>query len=174
MKKIVFGLLLSISHFGFTQTTRYGYVPRDASSQINWAKVGEDSNKMLQEVLRDREEKKSKVMSSDYILKGNSKFALQDYQGALFFYSKAIELNPSESNSYYNRGLAKSHLEDYRGAIADYTIAIELKPNSGLFYYNRGLAKLQLNQKDSGCLDLSTAGELGETDAYEDIKQYCN
>ena len=41
-------------------------------------------------------------------------------------------------------------------------------------YYNRGLAKIQLGQKDSGCLDLSKAGELGYVEAYEAIKQYCN
>jgi hypothetical protein len=57
MKKIVFGLLLSISQFGFTQTTGYGYVPRDASSQVNYAKVGEDANKMLQNYLVERERK---------------------------------------------------------------------------------------------------------------------
>ena len=57
MKKIVFGLLLSISHFGFTQTTGYGYVQRDANSQVNYAKVGQDANKMLQNYLVERERK---------------------------------------------------------------------------------------------------------------------
>ena len=36
----------------------------------------------------------------------------------------------------------------------NYTISIEA-------YYNRGLTKIFINQKDSGCLDLSKAGELG-------------
>jgi len=31
-----------------------------------------------------------------------------------------------------------------------------------------------LGQKDSGCLDLSKAGELGYFKAYETIKKYCN
>ncbi len=37
-----------------------------------------------------------------------------------------------------------------------------------------GVAKLGLGQKDSGCLDLSKAGELGFDKAYESIKKYCN
>jgi len=31
-----------------------------------------------------------------------------------------------------------------------------------------------LGQKDSGCLDLSKAGELGKFEGYEAIKKYCN
>jgi len=31
-----------------------------------------------------------------------------------------------------------------------------------------------LGQKDSGCLDLSKAGELGKSIAYEAIKKHCN
>ena len=37
------------------------------------------------------------------------------------------------------------------------------------FYFS----KLKLGQKESGCLDLSRAGELGYNEAYEAIKKYC-
>jgi hypothetical protein len=40
--------------------------------------------------------------------------------------------------------------------------------------YVRGLSKIILGQKDSGCLDLSKAGELGYDRAYEAIEKYCN
>ncbi len=56
----------------------------------------------------------------------------------------------------------------------DYNKAIELNPNLAEVYYNRGLAKIGLGQKDSGCLDLSKAGEMGYADAYEFINEYCN
>ena len=52
--------------------------------------------------------------------------------------------------------------------------AIELNPKNSGAYYARGLAKIVLGQKDSGCLDLSKAGELGFVDTYEAIKQFCN
>ena len=74
---------------------------------------------------------------------------------------------------YYKRGNAKEKLQDYTGAIADYTKAIELNPKDPSAYYNRGLAKIDLSQKDSGCLDLSKAGEWGAERAYEMIKKYC-
>lgn len=41
------------------------------------------------------------------------------------------------------------------------------------YYYYRGIAKLNSNQIDSGCLDLSKAGELGYKEAYVLIKKYC-
>lgn len=31
-----------------------------------------------------------------------------------------------------------------------------------------------LKQKNSGCLDLNKAGELGSKEAYEFIREYCN
>jgi len=56
----------------------------------------------------------------------------------------------------------------------DYNKAIELNPNYAAAYLNRGLIKIGLEQKNSGCLDLSKAGELGYAKAYESIKYYCN
>ena len=58
--------------------------------------------------------------------------------------------------------------------MADYTKAIELNPKDADSYNNRGLLKLSLGQKDSGCLDLSKAGELGNEVAYDAIKKFCN
>jgi len=41
-------------------------------------------------------------------------------------------------------------------------------------YYHRGISRIKLGRKDSGCLDLSKAGELGYFEAYESIKEFCN
>jgi hypothetical protein len=40
-------------------------------------------------------------------------------------------------------------------------------------YNNRAFAKFLLGQKESGCMDLSKAGELGHGEAYEAIKKFC-
>ncbi len=73
-----------------------------------------------------------------------------------------------------SRGFAKNSLGDYRGALLDLNKAIELDPNFVAAYFGRGLTKIKLvGQKDSGCLDLSKAGELGIMGAYDAIKDYC-
>lgn len=50
---------------------------------------------------------------------------------------------------------------------------VDINPNDAKFYYLRGLLLIQDNQKDSGCLDLSKASELGYKYAYEAIKKFC-
>ena len=84
-----------------------------------------------------------------------------------------IALNPGSADAYYARGIAKVHLEDYEGQISDYTRAIEINPNYADAYFARGIAKLLFGQKESARLDLSKAGELGNTKAWEAIKEYC-
>lgn len=64
--------------------------------------------------------------------------------------------------------------EDSRGAIADYNKVIQQNPKHTQAYYNRGLSKMILNDKNGACLDWSKAGELGDPDAYDLIKKYCN
>ena len=70
--------------------------------------------------------------------------------------------------------MSKSNLKDYRGAIADYTKAILFDSKLSAAYLQRGASKLNLNQKNSACLDFSRAGELGDSNAFELIKKYCN
>jgi len=74
----------------------------------------------------------------------------------------------------YNRGVSKDKLKDYKGAIIDYSMAIKINPKKIEAYFNRGLAEIYLGQKESGCIDFSKAGELGDVNAYEMIKKYCN
>ena len=64
--------------------------------------------------------------------------------------------------------------KDYLGAINDYSKAIELEPDFAEAYFNRGLTRIFLDDMEGGSLDLSKAGELGLTEAYNVIKRYCN
>ncbi|WP_396170577.1 tetratricopeptide repeat protein [Flavobacterium sp.] len=108
-----------------------------------------------------------------YLSRGESKVSLNDFHGAIADFNNAIEIFPT-IYVYVKRGQAKDSLKDYQGAIVDFTKAIEINLNYSEGYLNRGLTKLKLNQKDSGCLDLGKAGELGNNRAYELIKKYCN
>lgn len=108
-----------------------------------------------------------------------AKSSLQDFRGAIGDFSKAIELTPSDAFLFLWRGQNKGNLKDYNGAIEDFNEAIGLDPNNAEFYYERGIIKIELSktvpdQKNSGCLDLSKAGELGYPQAYVAIRLECN
>ncbi|MDA2919073.1 tetratricopeptide repeat protein [Desulfobacterota bacterium AH_259_B03_O07] len=92
----------------------------------------------------------------------------------VLLFSLVTPIYSQTAQTYIDSGSKKHRQGDYRGAIKDYTKAIEINPKDAEVYYGRGLTKLYLGQKDSGCLDLSKAGELGYFKAYDFIKQYCN
>jgi tetratricopeptide (TPR) repeat protein len=71
----------------------------------------------------------------------DDKDELEEHRTAIADHTKAIELNPNDSEAYNNRGDAKNDLEDYKGAIVDYTKAIELNTNYSEAYNSRGTAK---------------------------------
>jgi len=78
-----------------------------------------------------RNKRSATKTASDYFDRGNVKYYLEDYQGAIEDYTQAIRLKPDLAEAYYNRGLAKSDLGDKQGAIEDYREAAWL-------YYQQG------------------------------------
>jgi len=60
-------------------------------------------------------------VAEDYFNRATSKMEIQNYQGAIEDFSKAIEIDPEYSEAYNNRGIAKRILNDYTGAMEDFT-----------------------------------------------------
>jgi tetratricopeptide (TPR) repeat protein len=108
-----------------------------------------------------------------YFERGKLKSTLLDYKSAISDFNLALKYNP-RLPVYYFRGNAMFNLKNYLGAINDYTIIIQSNPNdSPNAYFNRGLARIYFKQIQLGCKDLSKAGEQGNLDAYEVIKEHC-
>lgn len=116
--------------------------------------------------------------------RGKLKMRLEDYRGALSDFEKAKELNFSDESVYLNIAYAFHYLGRKDDAIRNYDEALMHNPDSGYAYLNRGIAKLgkvgvafsneEKEIKDQGCMDLSEAGELGSSIAYDLIKECCN
>ncbi len=106
-------------------------------------------------------------------LHNNSK-RTYSYDEAVADLNKAIKLFPGFAYSYYNRGNLLALSGQLPEAFEDYTKAIELNPYFAEAYYNRGVVQIFMKDTRKGCLDLSKAGELGITDAYEILKLYSN
>lgn len=130
-----------------------------------------------------------------YTNRASLKNELSDYRGAIKDLTKAILIIESSDTFFYvtdQNGVEEKNKEHYKAEL--YTLRAESKIKARQYssavldcnkaiqffnackraFFNRGIAKIELNQKESGCLDLSKAGELGQMEAYEAIKEYCN
>ena len=89
------------------------------------------------------------VSAENYNNLGVQEYEKGNYEKAIEYFTKAIELKPDYAEAYFNRGLAYFktgsyyNREPYEKAIQDFTKAIELKPDFVDAYYHRGLAYIQ-------------------------------
>ena len=88
-------------------------------------------------------------------------------------YTKALNIEPDNSDLYYLRAEAKIGLNEYLSAAVDYTNIISLDSLDATAYFNRGICYASLELKVSACDDFKRAGELGLFEAYQVIKDYC-
>ena len=65
-----------------------------------------------------------------------SEYDKKDYNTAIKYLTKSIELNPNYDVAYINRGLAYSHLNDNKKAIEDFNNALKISPNNILALLN--------------------------------------
>jgi len=108
-----------------------------------------------------------------YNNKAYSYVKLKEYNKALPFVEKAIELDKSEWYFWDTRGEIYLNLGDYKKSISDLDIALSIEKNPDS-YFLRGLAYIKSGQKVKGCKDLSKAGEMGNDEAYTEIGKNCN
>ena len=92
---------------------------------------------------------------------------IKDYQKALAYYTKEIELNPSDAIAYRNRAnLYASQLEDLEKAIEDYNKAVEVDPENSYNYEMRGdFYQNYLKDYEKALADFNKGIELNPTDS---------
>ncbi len=54
---------------------------------------------------------------------------LKEWDKAVEWYSKAIELNPRDSPALFNRGLLYQQRREYASALADFSLLLTITPN---------------------------------------------
>ncbi|MEG1864907.1 MAG: tetratricopeptide repeat protein [Alistipes sp.] len=104
-------------------------------------------------------------------LNNNSKRAY-NYDEAQADLNKVIKLFPDFAYAYYNRANLLALSGSLPEAFENYSKAIRLNPSFAEAYYNRGIIQIFMKDTRKGCLDISKAGELGITEAYEVLKRY--
>ncbi|MDZ7693802.1 MAG: hypothetical protein U5K69_22230 [Balneolaceae bacterium] len=86
----------------------------------------------------------------------------QEFQSALNYLNKAIELSPDFAKAYEARGVIKYVLQDWHGALRDHQKAIELDPHFKEAYVSSAFMKKELGYSSKSiCRDIIEAKELG-------------
>lgn len=88
---------------------------------------------------------------------GNAAIKNDQYTEALFFYTKAIDLNPYNAVYYCNRAAVYSKLDKHLEALKDSKEAIKLDPTYGKAYSRLGVAYSNLNMFEEARTAYKTA-----------------
>ena len=92
---------------------------------------------------------------------------LEDYQ-------KVLKQFPNFSFVWHNISYAKALHGEYALALDATTSCLKIDRTLAETFFNRGLLRILFLEDESGCRDLSTAGELGISKSYGLIKDKCN
>jgi len=98
-----------------------------------------------------------------YAGRGEAKFLLGDYRGAILDCRKSTELVPSGAEAYCILGRAEQAVGDFRSAIREYGKAIDMNPHHStinLTYYYRGFAKSESGNDAAAILDYNKSIEI--------------
>ena len=121
------------------------------------------------------------LTADDYLIQANQKYKQKDYQGAIYLYNQAIEINPQYAFAYNDRGTTYDALQKYPEAIADYNKAIQLNPQDAVAYNNLGIAYHKLQKYPEAIADYNKAIQLNPQYAqayynrgniYYDLQKY--
>jgi tetratricopeptide (TPR) repeat protein len=82
----------------------------------------------------------------ELIFKGNEYFYKKEYNNAVQYYDKAIEIDPNYDKAWYNKGLALSYLGKHNEAIKCYNKALEIHVNEADAWNNKGCALYKLGK----------------------------
>lgn len=85
-----------------------------------------------------------------------------------------VPVFPDKAAIYYNIGNLKVYQSEFDESLTWFSKAIELNPKLSEAWFNRGLSSIIAGKNKDGCRDLSHSAELGQSDAYEIIKRFCN
>lgn len=102
--------------------------------------------------------------------KGNDHFTRQDYEGAITFYTKALELSPAEHTVYSNRSVALCKLGQYGEALEDATRCIDLAPTFARGYLRKCTALNELGKHEEA---MESAQEGYKLRGSDNISRNC-
>ncbi len=76
-------------------------------------------------------------------IRGEAKYQLHDYDGAVADYTAALVQTPADPELYYLRAFVRADQQDWNGAVADFTAVMEMEPLAGYDFDKREVSLLR-------------------------------
>lgn len=77
-------------------------------------------------------------LANDYFENAKAAFEMENYAGAVNWFSKAIELNPNNADYFFGRAVSLNHRNIFNRAIADILMAQELEADQPDYHFQAG------------------------------------
>ncbi len=113
---------------------------------------------------------KKALTAEDWFDKGFRALQVNDGNGAVRAFAKAIDLDPTYQSAYLNRGITYEIVGNLQQSVYDYSKVIELAPGDAEVYYLRGLALTRLGMEHEAIEDLKKAASMGYRQALNFFK----
>lgn len=106
-----------------------------------------------------------------YSNRGLVLFSKGEFDHAISYFNKALEINPQLAEAYSNRGLALVLKREYDSAISDFNKALTINPQLAEIYSGRGLAWREKGNYHRAISDYNKALEIDPqfVEGYEKI-----
>jgi tetratricopeptide (TPR) repeat protein len=108
-----------------------------------------------------------------YYLRANIRAELNDTEGAIADFGKAIKRDPTFFEAYMNRGSLQFSRKHPDEALKDFESAAKLKSGNEEVLLNLGNARMALGQPDSACICWNKATQKGNEKAKALVERFC-
>jgi tetratricopeptide (TPR) repeat protein len=131
------------------------------------SRIEREEGKEIQEIkVGEVQISKNELSLKEIILKGNEHYYNKEYNEAIKYYDKALEIDPKYALAWNNKGVAVGKLEKYNEAIGCYDKALEIDPKDADEWYNKGNALHDLGKYKEAIECYDKALEIDAKDAY--------
>ncbi len=100
-----------------------------------------------------------------YYEKARKKYEDRDFEGAVYWYSRVLTVDPENADIYSERGVAFFHSGDLKKALADLSRSRDLEPENPYRYSSRAYIRDAMGDLEGAIADYEHAIKLDPQDA---------